>query len=44
MNKAGLTDVKDERQTDEQKREKRERKIVPCQQWSKCMIRVSRKL
>lgn len=23
---------------------KRKRKIVPCQQWSKCVIRVSRKL
>jgi hypothetical protein len=33
-----------ERQTDKQRREKRERKIVPCQRRSKCVIRVSRKL
>lgn len=45
VNKADLTEVKEERDGQTGRGEKkRKRKIVPCQQWSKCIIRVSRKL
>lgn len=44
LNKADLTEVRRERETDRQaaERKREKEKIVPCQQWSKCIIRVSR--
>lgn len=44
VNKADLTAVKEGRDRQGQRREKRERKIAPHQPRSPCVIRVSRKL